>query len=191
MGVCASAPNDHGSAIRLDFSAVRTTKADAKGVDSAGLDAPRDDGEVFFDSRAWLDSDCEDYFSVCEEATPSRTPIHTSLLIEITTNFIPETPSTPKKLLIDLLRESNNSNPANSDQALNHTQTAPGHANSPTNSHDRTNNSVRSSEMTPNSKPLKQRSSQSSPCCLPNLVRNLSFNERRKKMSNGNIGVKS
>ncbi|KAI4383603.1 hypothetical protein MLD38_009419 [Melastoma candidum] len=191
MGVCASAQEDHGSAVRLDFSTVRTTNADAKGVDSASLDTPRAEGEVFFDSRAWLDSDCEDYFSVCEEATPTCTPIHPSLSIERTPDFILETPSTPKKLLIDLLRESNDSDPIKNDRDLNHTQTALGLGDSPTISHDRTDNSVWSSEMTPNSKPLKQKSSQSSPCCLPNLVRNLSFNERRKKLGNGNGVLKS
>ncbi|KAI3956160.1 hypothetical protein MKX01_021407 [Papaver californicum] len=82
--------------------------------------------ETFFDSQAWLDSDCDDFYSVNGEFTPSAsrgssrgsTPLHLtsftgtpqrakSPLSEKAFNSIPETRSTEKrKKLADLFRDS-------------------------------------------------------------------------------------
>ncbi|XP_031382967.1 uncharacterized protein At3g27210 isoform X1 [Punica granatum] len=78
--------------------------------------------EAFFDSRAWLDSDCEDdFFSVNGDFTPSRgnTPVHNSFtgtprvikIPSITTDKPPSsvpgpTPVTKKKKLAELFRDS-------------------------------------------------------------------------------------
>ncbi|XWS44022.1 hypothetical protein CRYUN_Cryun15aG0009600 [Craigia yunnanensis] len=76
--------------------------------------------ETFFDSRAWLDSDCEDdFFSVNGDFTPSRgnTPVHhsfsvgTSRVNKVTEEGSPgsvseSSPTGKKKKLIELFRES-------------------------------------------------------------------------------------
>ncbi|EEF50925.1 uncharacterized protein At3g27210 [Ricinus communis] len=78
--------------------------------------------ETFFDSRAWLDSDCEDdFFSVNGDFTPSRgnTPVHHNFSMGTpkinkttlegrppTPGSIPEPSPTGKKRLSELFRES-------------------------------------------------------------------------------------
>ncbi|KAG6578372.1 hypothetical protein SDJN03_22820, partial [Cucurbita argyrosperma subsp. sororia] len=76
--------------------------------------------EAFFDSRAWLDSDCEDFFSVKGDFTPSRdnTPIHhrftagTPRASQAGADDKPSTfnssplPTKRRKKLADLFRES-------------------------------------------------------------------------------------
>ncbi|XP_057721178.1 uncharacterized protein At3g27210-like [Arachis stenosperma] len=70
--------------------------------------------EAFFDSKAWLDSDCEDdFYSVKGEFTPSRgtTPVHHSFATPVMTNTIPGSAAEPspterKKKLLELFRES-------------------------------------------------------------------------------------
>ncbi|KAI3919304.1 hypothetical protein MKW98_030440 [Papaver atlanticum] len=92
--------------------------------------------ETFFDSQAWLDSDCDDFYSVNGEFTPSAsrgssrgsTPLHLtsfmgtpqrakSPLSEKAFNSIPETRSTEKrKKLADLFRDSFDAGKASDDQ---------------------------------------------------------------------------
>ncbi|CAK9326184.1 unnamed protein product [Citrullus colocynthis] len=76
--------------------------------------------EAFFDSRAWLDSDCEDFFSVKGDFTPScgNTPLHhrfpaeTPRTSKVGTDNEPSTFNSPplstkrRKKLGDLFRES-------------------------------------------------------------------------------------
>ncbi|CAL0323013.1 unnamed protein product [Lupinus luteus] len=75
--------------------------------------------EAFFDSKVWLDSDCDDdFYSVNGEFTPSRgtTPVHHTFVIPLVNKnpyenavpcSVPELPPTEKKKsLLDLFRES-------------------------------------------------------------------------------------
>uniref|UniRef100_A0A9I9CTW3 Uncharacterized protein n=1 Tax=Cucumis melo TaxID=3656 RepID=A0A9I9CTW3_CUCME len=79
--------------------------------------------EAFFDSRAWLDSDCEDFFSVKGDFTPScgNTPLHhrfpaetprtskvsaSSTDNELSNFSLPPLPPKRRKKLADLFRES-------------------------------------------------------------------------------------
>ncbi|XP_038884376.1 uncharacterized protein At3g27210-like [Benincasa hispida] len=76
--------------------------------------------EAFFDSRAWLDSDCEDFFSVKGDFTPScgNTPLHhrfpaeTPRTSKVGADNEPSTFNSPplstkrRKKLVDLFRES-------------------------------------------------------------------------------------
>ncbi|XP_019458760.1 PREDICTED: uncharacterized protein At3g27210-like isoform X2 [Lupinus angustifolius] len=75
--------------------------------------------EAFFDSKVWLDSDCDDdFYSVNGEFTPSRgtTPVHHTFVIPLVNKnpsenvvpcYDPELPPTKKKkTLLDLFRES-------------------------------------------------------------------------------------
>ncbi|KAG6525671.1 hypothetical protein ZIOFF_015637 [Zingiber officinale] len=66
--------------------------------------------EVFFDSCAWLDSDCEDFFSVNGEFTPQgSTPIH-QLSVPMTPREFSDSKSEPsptgRKKLGELFRET-------------------------------------------------------------------------------------
>ncbi|XP_027358605.1 uncharacterized protein At3g27210-like [Abrus precatorius] len=67
--------------------------------------------EAFFDSKPWLDSDCEDdFFSVNGDFTPSRgtTPVHTfgTPSQNRTSSSTPEPSPEKKKKLLELFRES-------------------------------------------------------------------------------------
>ncbi|XP_062110647.1 uncharacterized protein At3g27210-like [Humulus lupulus] len=135
--------------------------------------------EMFFDSQAWLDSDCEDYYSVNGDITPSSTndtPIQKSRA--------EETPQQDKsfhkedtkinsmhrpshnKLLFELFRESFNSNDGNHDEIK------------PSNS---ANKSSRLSVVNTSTVhiPRKKKTTQPVRCCLPNLVRSMSTNESK------------
>lgn len=142
----------------------------------------------FFDSQAWLDSDCDDDFlSVNGEFTPSRgnTPVHHSFapgISGVNKAFFedsgprgrPEPSPTDKKTrLSDLFKESLRVNQDldenNTSGSLNETPYASG---------------VQSSERTPigKFKPDREKSTKSQ-CCLPSLRSNRSFSDRKKKMS--------
>ncbi|XP_076926180.1 uncharacterized protein At3g27210-like [Bidens hawaiensis] len=83
--------------------------------------------ETFYDSQAWLDSDCEDEFmSVNGEFTPSRgnTPVHHSLIPSRANGLAQPlpTPIVKRKKLLDLFKESireNNHSSSNYDEPLN------------------------------------------------------------------------
>ncbi|XP_022133665.1 uncharacterized protein At3g27210 isoform X2 [Momordica charantia] len=74
--------------------------------------------EAFFDSRAWLDSDCDDFFSVKGDFTPScgSTPLHHRFPAEtprasggddqLPTVKSPPLPAKRRKKLVELFRES-------------------------------------------------------------------------------------
>ncbi|KAI9169750.1 hypothetical protein LWI28_017165 [Acer negundo] len=154
--------------------------------------------DLFFDSQPWLDSDCEDYFSVNGDLTPScgNTPIHHKSCIDATdqpekilyidsaSNCIPEPePSSTdvKKQLIELFQESFRDGPTS--------ETKPTIADylpsKPTSPYESVPNSV-CSNGTPGygvSCHKKDKSAQSSPCCIPGLIRNLSFADRKKRLS--------
>ncbi|XP_045797190.1 uncharacterized protein At3g27210 [Trifolium pratense] len=69
--------------------------------------------EAFFDSKGWLDSDCEDdFYSVNGEFTPSRgnTPVHhtfaTPAINKTPSGHVVPEPSPRKKNLLELFKES-------------------------------------------------------------------------------------
>ncbi|XP_026386051.1 uncharacterized protein At3g27210-like isoform X2 [Papaver somniferum] len=146
--------------------------------------------ETFFDSQAWLDSDCDDFYSVNGEFTPSAsrgssrgsTPLHLtsfmgtpqrakSPLSEKAFNSIPETRSTEKrKKLADLFRDSFDAGKASDDQnasVLSET------------------NSVSSSEKSPDRipKPEKEKLTKAVRRCLPKMIPSCSSAERKKRHS--------
>ncbi|KAL7106668.1 hypothetical protein ACP275_06G008200 [Erythranthe tilingii] len=146
--------------------------------------------EAFFDSQPWLESDCEDDFvSVNGDFTPSRgsTPVHHSfsigvlqvnkapVLVEETADSVTKSSSTPdkKKRLSELFKESlrvdNYADNENAAANKNETSGGPG---------------VGSERTTPNGVfTTEERSLKSGQCCLPRLLSNRSFNERKKRMS--------
>ncbi|KAL7145945.1 hypothetical protein ABFS83_06G008200 [Erythranthe nasuta] len=146
--------------------------------------------EAFFDSQPWLESDCEDDFvSVNGDFTPSRgsTPVHHSfsigvlqvnkapVLVEETADSVTESSSTPdkKKRLSELFKESlrvdNYADNENAAANKNETSGGPG---------------VGSERTTPNGVlAAEDKSLKSGQCCLPRLLSNRSFNERKKRMS--------
>ncbi|XVE92166.1 hypothetical protein REPUB_Repub01dG0073900 [Reevesia pubescens] len=161
--------------------------------------------ENFFDSQPWLESDCEDFFSVNGDSTSScgNSPNHPKSFTDSSQrdknpsmdraqDSAPEhSPTDTKKLLIELFRESfdhdvASNDPSSNEQLEDKTTTF----NLPPNSTSRSPyesfpNSVRSSETTPyrGYLPRKEKSAQSVQCCLPRLVRNMSFGERKKRLS--------
>ncbi|MBA0557528.1 hypothetical protein Golob_014593, partial [Gossypium lobatum] len=147
--------------------------------------------ETFFDSRAYLDSDCEDdFFSVNGDFTPSRgnTPVHHSFSVGTTPrvskvtvegspmSVLETSPMGKKKKLLELFRES-----VREDRNLtsNSANVTPYHVSGATSlcSSERTANGDHDNPMF-KEKPLK-----SLQCCLPSFVTCSSFNERKKKMS--------
>lgn len=161
--------------------------------------------DMFFDSHPWIESDCEDYLSVDGDFTPSRgtTPIHQgsyietppreeSLCIITSARSIAEpSPADMKKQLIELFRENISSDLANNNQSFQDKVNGKPIAAylSPKctsrSSYQSAESSVRSSETTPhrNSKSGKEKPTHSAHCCLPNVVRSMSFTERKRRLS--------
>ncbi|KAG1363474.1 hypothetical protein COCNU_11G003010 [Cocos nucifera] len=192
--------------ILSDFLPKKGIKVSLKIAALKGTDFERSKDEIFFDSRAWLDSDCEDdFYSVNGEFTPSRgsTPNHqTSTVATPRLNnafFVdkfPDSKSEPspigRRKLADLLQETSNSekdeqnasekklemNGKPDDYKINFHQ--------PPKSLDGTPysgvNSVYNNEVTPNrdSKNRKERTWRNAHCCFPSLVQSFGFDERQK-----------
>eukprot|EP00262_Sarcandra_glabra_P005483 TRINITY_DN17121_c0_g1_i1.p1 TRINITY_DN17121_c0_g1~~TRINITY_DN17121_c0_g1_i1.p1 ORF type:complete len:246 (-),score=43.23 TRINITY_DN17121_c0_g1_i1:148-885(-) len=160
--------------------------------------------EIFFDSQAWLDSDCEDdYLSVNGDFTPSgsSTPTYQSgtlgmpqlnkahFLDRIPAVSKPEpSPTDNKKKLADLLQESLGGeqdfvdrNIVTENLEINKTDLHPPKSSDGTPYMSRVN-SICSSEKTPNKDP-KEKNVKAPQCCLPGLVQSLSFSERKKRLS--------
>lgn len=142
--------------------------------------------ENFFDSQAWLDSDCDDDFlSVNGEFTPSRgsTPVHNNfptgaprinktLIGNTFSGASPEPSLTGRKpRLSDLFKDSLD------DLNVDEQNTPLSQKATPCSS------GLQSSGITPNGnlKPDKEKSLRSMQCCLPNMLSSRSFNERKKK----------
>ncbi|XWS40601.1 hypothetical protein CRYUN_Cryun17cG0009800 [Craigia yunnanensis] len=168
--------------------------------------------ETFFDSRAYLDSDCEDdFFSVNGDFTPSRgnTPVHHSFsmvtprvnkaTVEGSPGSVSETsPTGKKKKLIELFREriredqdvnelNTSSNQDITNEKMELKPTIQGLL--PSKSEDAIPyvsgaNSLCNSERTANGDDhvFKEKPFRSVQCCLPSLVSCSSFSERKKKM---------
>ncbi|OMO88229.1 hypothetical protein COLO4_20357 [Corchorus olitorius] len=166
--------------------------------------------EDFFDSQPWLESDCEDYFSVNGDSTSScgNSPTHQKSFrenpekvnsMDRAQSAVPEhSPTETKKQLIELFRESFNDDTVNNQLSLKgqlELEDKTTNLNLPPKSTGRSPyesmpNSVHSSEATPYNKGYskKEKSTESAQCCLPSLVRNLSFGERRKRLSPAKTG---
>ncbi|KAI3919570.1 hypothetical protein MKX01_018393 [Papaver californicum] len=158
--------------------------------------------ENFFDSQAWLESDCdEDFRSVNGEFTPSRNSVSDPLSNSLGTKDISaeSSPTDKKKRLSELLKESLG---GDVDVSRSHKQnTSNGkvqfrQANLEHIAAPRTPRrspymfgltSLCSSEKSPNRhpKPEKEKSAANSvQCCLPSyLMTSRSFNERKKRLS--------
>ncbi|WOL16145.1 hypothetical protein Cni_G24927 [Canna indica] len=123
MGSCSSVDKDTSSTMtyrlgvnykgRRFFAPSPAKEKPSNGenlVGKNGYDSPEfaiHNNEVFFDSRAWLDSDCEDdFFSVKGDFTPSRgsTPIHQF--------SAPLTPKLENSFFVDKYPESKSSEPS-------------------------------------------------------------------------------
>ncbi|GAB4840594.1 hypothetical protein Ancab_021366 [Ancistrocladus abbreviatus] len=84
MGTCVSvqkSPSDSAGRVRWSICFKDESEAFSKKANVTGqyLDGEAAGGkEVFFDSHAWLDSDCEDFFSTNGDNTPSlrSSPVH-------------------------------------------------------------------------------------------------------------------
>jgi len=214
MGSCVSANRDSESAamkFRLSFGS-KTDKVlipspplkDKPGIIN-GNNRVSDFGskeETFFDSQAWLDSDCDDDFlSVNGDFTPSRgsTPVHHNFSTgaprinkpDQTAGPKPEpSPTDSKKKLSDLFKESLRSEQEVVDPSPFINQNGSNRKTSPDPSTLDTPyasgaNSLCNSERTPNRdfKYRKEKSVRSAQCCLPSLLLSRSFSERKKKMS--------
>ncbi|KAF3431066.1 hypothetical protein FNV43_RR25796 [Rhamnella rubrinervis] len=165
--------------------------------------------EMFFDSHPWLESDCEDYFSVNGDITPSCSNTSNSRIILVespqvdksrnvdgTLNSIHESsPTDVKKQLIDLFHESFSSDLLDDYPNLCHRPEAKASIfdlpkNVPANKNPYILSLAKfvcggetTTSKTTNSDHRKRKASKSTKCCFPSLVRSLSFSER-KKMSN-------
>jgi len=157
--------------------------------------------EVFFESKAWIDSDCDDdFYSVNGEFTPSRgsTPVHHTF----GTPSVNKTPSEPsptekKKKLLDLFRESVREDPnddvaGKTNSSRNEMKEAKPIINDvlPKSAHSTPyisgGNSACNSERTLNGddhSSIREKSVKSGQWCLPSLASCRSFSERRRKTS--------
>ncbi|XP_008222128.2 PREDICTED: uncharacterized protein At3g27210-like [Prunus mume] len=142
----------------------------------------KEDMQFSSDPNPRLESDCEDFFSVNGDLTPSstNTPIHQSSPIK--------SPATDvKKQLIELFHESFNDEAGHQD--LHYESEAESSIfHLPQNSANKTPyesvadivfRSVAISNA--NSEPRTRKNTQFAQCCLPKLVRSLSFSERKKR----------
>lgn len=156
--------------------------------------------EIFFDSKAWMDSDCEDdFYSVNGDLTPSRgsTPKHhfstsgtpqvnKSLQLSAFLDSEAEpSPTDGKKKLLDLLLETSQGEQVGEEQNAEINGKENGYKltdNKPPRSsegspHPSGTNSVRSSEVTPG-RDFNNRKERI--CCFPGLMPSHNFNDRRK-----------
>ncbi|CAN4079112.1 unnamed protein product [Withania somnifera] len=160
--------------------------------------------ETFFDSQAWLESDCDDdFYSVKGDFTPSvgntpsrgNTPVHRGLstgnLLGNRTSFVERPPaslpqSSPihkRKNLLELFKESSrNRDSSGQDAEDNQNGQAAGLQLPPKTTSSTPNVPLPSGKSTPVGKlKSKAKSPRSVQCCLPRLSD--SFRERRKSMS--------
>ncbi|KAJ1286837.1 hypothetical protein BS78_03G382700 [Paspalum vaginatum] len=227
MGSCASVHKDPGYPKKLFLASPTKAKA-ANGIASGGGVAPVGDGfgdlksnvsaeqqragfgpkspdsgskdEVFFESRAWLDSDCEDgFYSVNGDFTPSRgsTPNYQPRTQTVMTNIFqpytgnsksPEPSPTGRRKLAELLQEAMQDVPEEStDASKNDKQQLQSVAADEKPVSESTSSSTCSTEATPAAvtKSRKEKAWYSGRCCLPSFVHSLTLDEseRGQKMS--------
>jgi len=187
-------------------------KRKTEGQAGFGPKNPDDSGskdEMFFESRAWLDSDCEDdFYSVNGDFTPSRgsTPNYQPRTQTVMSNaFLPddvhnskssEPSPTGRRKLADLLRDTVQNGPEGSTDAT-------GEPDSSKNEQQQSQSvaaagkpvSVSSSACSTEPTPVREAKSQKEKawytgrCCLPTFVHSLTLDEKRQKMSPGPCAV--
>lgn len=163
--------------------------------------------ETFFDSQAWLESDCDDdFFSVKGDFTPSlgntpsrgNTPVHRGLLVgnllgnrtsfgERTSASLPQSsPIHKRKNLLELFKESSrNRNPNEQGAEDSQNGQAAGLQLPPKSTSSTPHVPVSSGKSTPVGKfKSEAKSPRSVQCCLPRLSG--SFREKRKSMNPAN-----
>jgi hypothetical protein len=203
MGSCVSSNNTDSQSQTMKFKSLFASKPNKVLIPSPPLkDKPflpngnnpvSDFGskdETFFDSKGWLDSDCEsDFQSVNGEFTPSRgsTPVHHKFSTGSpkvnkpgqTPNLEDKpSPTDSKKKLSDLFRDSLRSDPEVIDPTRFIDQKS---GSDPTMVDTPGTESIYSSEISP-AKYHKVKSVRSGQCCLPGLLSSHSFTDRKKKM---------
>ncbi|KAF3435217.1 hypothetical protein FNV43_RR22304 [Rhamnella rubrinervis] len=235
MGSCSSVHRDSESAMKLKLSfgsktdkvvipaspvkekpanrdrptnevALKSQWSPSRSVSAASFGDYGSKQEDFFDSQPWLESDCEDFYSVNGDFTPSRgnTPVHPGSAVNETlvqdrfSGSDPgPSPSTKKKRLVDLFRES-----FGNDREFDNRMTVSEVLANGKNEGKQTRldlptrpvqgppyasgtNSVCSSERTTNEDALTEREKplRSVQCCLSSLVSCGNSIERKKKMS--------
>lgn len=230
MGACASVHKDPGHPKKqfLD-SPTKAKAANGKGGGGGGV-APVGDGfgdlkskvdaeaeqlraefnpknpdsgskdEVFFESRAWLDSDCEDdFYSVNGDFTPSRgsTPVYQPRAQTVMSSIFqpdtrssksPEPSPTGRRKLAELLQEAMQDGPEESgDEEQQQSRSAAADGKPPVS--ESTSSSACSTVPTPTpvavAKSRKEKAWYTGRCCLPSFVHSLTLDEgeRGQKMS--------
>uniref|UniRef100_A0A0A8Y2L6 Uncharacterized protein n=1 Tax=Arundo donax TaxID=35708 RepID=A0A0A8Y2L6_ARUDO len=228
MGSCASVHEDPGFPKKLFLASPTKGKA-VNGKGSGGGVAPVGDGfddlkckvegeqrragfdpkspdsgskdEMFFESRVWLDSDCEDdFYSVNGDFTPSRgsTPNYQPRTQTVMTNAFlpdnvpnsksPEPSPTGRRKLADLLQESmqngseESTGVSKNEKQLLQSVTTAGKPMPESSSAC----STEPTSMTA-AKSRKEKAWYTGRCCLPSFVHSLTFDEseRRQKMRSG------
>lgn len=158
-------------------------------------------GEMFFDSRMWLDSDCEDdFFSVNGDFTPSRgsTPNNQSSSLSTPSskcfsaftgyrNSSSEPSPTGRKKLADLFQETSQPEYSSIEKVEANTKNSELSQQTEADLHlmDRANSvNSRVSSLSgehPRNKE-KEVDKAAVQCCLPSLIPNYNFSERRQKL---------
>uniref|UniRef100_A0A1D1ZK60 Uncharacterized protein At3g27210 n=1 Tax=Anthurium amnicola TaxID=1678845 RepID=A0A1D1ZK60_9ARAE len=221
MGSCVSIHRDRPA---MGARAGKAGAPNGEGLPSSGFDPKSNQAgaisgirtpdfgskdEIFFDSRAWLDSDCEDDFlSVNGDFTPSHgstpnyqtgTPVKPQLDGTSFDGF-PDTRSepSPRKKLAEFLQETlPGEPPGNDDNILDGKLEMNGKSESNRSNKDQLPksldgtpnlsgaNSIYSGKRTPNGayKNGKEKRGNAMHCCLPSLVHSLSITERKKQMA--------
>ncbi|KAL1211251.1 hypothetical protein V5N11_023283 [Cardamine amara subsp. amara] len=202
MGSCVSSSSHNNQSFSASDSAVKlaaliskpdTTTSPLKNdlitsaIDSARWDSGNKEEMIFFDSRGWLDSDCDDDFmSVDGEFTPSRgtTPVHHKFCDQTPQEEQPS-PTDNKKRLLELFKETQDEDDEE-EQEQGDDDVAEGKAraclwlrtpvrsSAPTTPYN--NNKERQQQQ------LKRVRSARHGGCVPRLVSCSSFTERRRKM---------
>ncbi|XP_072151213.1 uncharacterized protein At3g27210 isoform X2 [Setaria viridis] len=225
MGSCASVQNKDSGFPKKQFLASPTKAKAANGKGGDGV-APLGDGfgdlkskaegeqqragskdEVFFESRAWLDSDCEDdFYSVNGDFTPPRgsTPNYQPRMQTVMTKIFqpdnsdksksPEPSPTGRRKLAELLQEAMQNGPEErTDLSKNEKKQLQSVAADGKLVSESTSSSACSTELTPTlvAKSRKEKAWYSGRCCLPSFVHSLTLDEseRGQKMSSGPCAV--
>ncbi|XP_022957118.1 uncharacterized protein At3g27210-like [Cucurbita moschata] len=136
--------------------------------------------EMFFDSQAWLDSDNDDFFSVNGDNMPScgSTPIWRPNAVE--TPAVEPSPEGTKKLLIELFRESFDSEHGSTIG----TAMSNGHIGVVIMEGNNNNNNNSKPNCGGRSRSVKGKSAQSTAWCIPvpKLARSLSLSDKKKRL---------
>ncbi|PKA61263.1 Uncharacterized protein AXF42_Ash006160 [Apostasia shenzhenica] len=142
--------------------------------------------DIFFDSRAWLDSDCDDdYYSVNGEFTPSRgtTPnrqIGIGGYDDLFPNNISETtPTGKKKKLAELLQESLGEQPRSELPAIDKKVKDLGIPHVRTNGKSDAEFEVNQCQILPDEMPKSKKERMPVSCCMPSLVASISFRKQK------------